>query len=144
MTTSESTIDRALRSSLFIAAARIGRNETVRYLYAFNRMEVLWEFGQSDHEPERSGLDECLDTPSLDVWKFVYELHDIYAIPLTKFHYNMGWSLRKRLKAGNIVMVQHLLEQGAIACDCPVWHGRLVKDAPFNQACKGGIARILP
>jgi hypothetical protein len=142
MTTNQLTIDRTVRSSLFVAAAKIGRFAAVRFLYEFKRIEMPWQFGQSRPEEERTALDECLNTPSLEVWEFIHELRDIYAIPSTIIYPRMDSSLRKALRAGNTTMVQHLLERGALASEYSEWHGQLVQDAPFDEACKGGIASI--
>jgi ankyrin repeat protein len=142
MTTSEFTIDQDVRNSLFVAAATNGHIEAVQFLYEFKRIEIPWQFGQSSYELERNALDECLDTPSLEVWDFVHELRAIYAMPSMFIYPQMNSSLRKALRAGNSAMVQELLKRGAYASKYSEWYCQLVKEAPIDEACKGGLASI--
>jgi hypothetical protein len=138
MTTGVPTVDRAVRTSLFIAAARMGRFETVQYLHDFKRMEVPWQFGQSDHELERTALDECLDTPSLEVLDFVDELRAQYSMEPAFIHNKLVMCLWKLVKSGNVAMVRHLLERGDMlsAMRKQFWRSpEGPKHAQINRAC---------
>jgi ankyrin repeat protein len=101
-----------------------------------------WQFGQSSHELERNALEECLNTPNLEVWEFLHELREIHAMPSMIIYPHMNRSLRKALRAGNTAMVQLLLERGALAPEYDEWHCQLIQDAPLDEACKMSIASI--
>jgi hypothetical protein len=141
MTTGVPTIDQDVRAALFVAAAQAGRLETVQYLYDFKKIEVLWQFGKR-HEPERNALFECLDTPSLEVFTFIDGLCD----DNTTYEGNIGHqllsSLQRCIRAGDMAMVQHLLERVNIPFGTPGCNRSHVMYVEDNGACKRGISDI--
>jgi hypothetical protein len=142
MTTGVPTIDRTVRTSLFIAAVRMGRFETMQYLYEFKRMEMPWQFGQSDYELERNALDECLDTPSLEVLNFVDELRARYSMEPAIIQYDLIMCLSTLIKAGNVAMVRHLLGRGDMLSELRGHFWQDTEDGQINQVCRRSPAGI--
>jgi hypothetical protein len=141
MTTGVTTVDRVAQTSLFIAAAQIGRFEAVQYVYDFKRTGVPWQFGKS-HEPERNALFECLDTPSLEVFTFIDGLCDDNTIPEGNINHQLLSRLKKSIRAGDMAMVQHLLKRVKTPFGDPGCNRSHVMYVDDNGACKRGIAGI--
>jgi ankyrin repeat protein len=105
------TINKGLRARLFQFAIRPGRADIVRFLYDFKREEVPWGFGNPSSS-EAGILYNAQMTPSLEVLKFVHELHKLYPNP--RF---LEWALVNGLslcaRAGRLDTIAYLIRRGA-------------------------------
>jgi hypothetical protein len=132
MTHGTPTVNRDLRSTLFVEAARAGRADMVRYVYDFKR------------DGSRMGhtvLHEAQNTASLEALRFIAELQRVY--PDTDFR-NEGWEywFCTCIEKGRLDTVEYALQLGAHPKGLGGM-GNPRDNGPMRRACMRGYTAIV-
>ncbi|KAH7079655.1 hypothetical protein FB567DRAFT_533069 [Paraphoma chrysanthemicola] len=140
MSDAKGSVNRPLRTMLFIRSAELQRAEVVRFVYNHRKEEVPWEFGQQSEEfrDEGEALDKAMLTTSSEVLQFVERLRQEY-LPWPHPEPYLKERLRDAAQVRNFEMVVHLLAQGANAQGGMDLHPPYVTNGPIEKAAQRGI-----
>jgi hypothetical protein len=137
MTGGTTTLNRKVRTLLFVSAAKAGHMEQAVFLYNFKKDEAPWEFGResSAHKHEIEALDYAVRSTDLETMKFIFELKKEHPTEIQRVVTNYSFMLSDCARVGRVDTASYLLSQGADARGYPEMHAPYISNDPIKGAC---------